>query len=170
VLYEDGCYCLNPALTIWIDYEAFSAYDKAGQRLEHSGQPAAAVGQYQVAVSLYEGDFLAEDRYEEWPHLQRERLKHSYLDLLDRLSQYYFDQGEPAMAITLCQKLLEADRCREDAHRRLMRSYLRLGQRHLALRQYHLCMQALQEELEVPPMPATTDLFLQIQNNPACGE
>ena len=165
VLYDEGCYYLNPAAAIWIDQETFSSYYKSAQQLEHRGQVDEAVELYQVAVSLYEGEFLAEDRYEEWPLLQRERLKHNYLDLLDHLSEYYFDHDELAMVITLCRKLLDADPCREDTHRRLMRAFLRRGQRHLALRQYHLCVQALQDELGVPPMPATTDLFQQIQTN-----
>jgi DNA-binding SARP family transcriptional activator len=164
VLYDEGCYYLNPAAVVWIDHEMFSSCYKSAQQLEHRGQLDEAVEQYQVAVSLYEGEFLAEDRYEEWPLLQRERLKHNYLDLLDHLSEYYFSHNELAMAITLCRRLLDADPCREDSHRRLMRAFLRRGQRHLALRQYHLCVQALHDELGVPPMPATIDLFQQIQN------
>jgi DNA-binding SARP family transcriptional activator len=44
-----------------------------------------------------------------------------------------------------------------------MRCYLRQGQRHLALRQYHLCVEALEQELDVPPMPATVELYRQIR-------
>jgi DNA-binding SARP family transcriptional activator len=67
------------------------------------------------------------------------------------------------MCVAYCQKILAEDSCREDAHRRLMCCYSRQGQRHLALRQYHTCVEALERELEVPPMPATQELYQQIQ-------
>lgn len=167
ILFEDNQYRLNPEMKLWVDSEAFQAAYKAGQQLEQAGQLPEAISEYQVAESLYQGKFLAEDIYEDWPTIQREHLKLAHLDILNRLSQHYFEQGEIMMSITFCQKLLAEDDCREDAHRRLMRCYLHQGQRHLALRQYHLCVEALDQELDVPPMPATTELYRQIQEDPS---
>jgi DNA-binding SARP family transcriptional activator len=109
------------------------------------------------------GDFLAGDPYEEWPVLPRERLRVAYLDILDRLSQIHFDQGQYANCITLCQLALRRDACREDIHCLLMRCYSRQGQRHLALRQYQICVEALRTELEVDPTSETTQLYEQIR-------
>ena len=165
VLFEDNCYGFNPELEVWVDSEAFVEYYQTGQRLEQKGRLYEAIRAYELAQNLYEGEFLAEDIYEEWPAPQREHLKQTYLDILDRLSQYYCDRKQLALCITLCQKILGEDRCREDAHRRLMRCYHYQGQRHLALRQYHLCVEALAKELEVSPMPATLELYQQIRKN-----
>jgi DNA-binding SARP family transcriptional activator len=63
----------------------------------------------------------------------------------------------------VCQKILAKDDCREDAHRRLMRCYGWQGQRHLALRQYHLCMEALARVLDVSPMGETVALYHQVR-------
>jgi DNA-binding SARP family transcriptional activator len=103
--------------------------------------------------------------YEDWAVVHRQNLKHAHLDMLDRLSRYYFDQAQWAMCITYCHKILVEDNCREDAHRRLMRCYLHQGQPHLALRQYHLCAETLERELAVPPMPATVELYDEIQKS-----
>jgi DNA-binding SARP family transcriptional activator len=46
----------------------------------------------------------------------------------------------------------------------LMRCYCRQGQRHLALRQYHLCTEVLTRELGVPPTQETTTLYDHIRN------
>jgi DNA-binding SARP family transcriptional activator len=165
ILREESCYYLNPDVELWVDSEAFALYYQTGQRLEREGRLHEAVREYEMADNLYEGEFLAEDRYEDWPLVQRENLKHAHLDILDRLSQYYFDQAQFAMCSAFCQKILTEDNCREDAHRRLMRCYLRQGQRHLALRQYHLCVEVLKRELDVPPMPATIELYRKIQKN-----
>ncbi len=165
IVCEDGCYYLSPDLEIWVDSEAFCLHHQTGGRLEREGNLHEAIQAYEQADNLYQGEFLAEDRYEDWTVVHRENLKHTHLDILDRLSQYNFDQAQYAACIAYCQRILVEDSCREDAHRRLMRCYLRQGQRHLALRQYHLCVEALERELDVPPMPATLELFQQILAN-----
>ncbi len=35
----------------------------------------------------------------------------------------------------------------------------------LAIRQYHLCVEILERELAIPPMPATVELYRQIQGH-----
>ncbi|UCC63050.1 MAG: hypothetical protein JSV36_20285, partial [Anaerolineae bacterium] len=165
ILCEESCYRLNPELELWVDSEAFCLHYQTGQRLEHEGRLLEAIREYELAENLYEGEFLAQDRYEDWLFDHREHLKRAYLDILGRLSQHYFDQEQFATCIAFCQKILSEDNCHEDAHQRLMRCYLRQGQRHLALRQYHLCVEALERELDVPPMPATVELYQEIQKN-----
>ena len=159
ILFNDGCYCLNPDIPLWIDSEAFLLHYQAGQQSERRGLVQQAIEAYEAAADLYEGEFLAEDIYEDWTLAHREHLKHIHLNLLDQLSQHYYRQGQFVRSITFSRQMLAQDNCREDAHRRLMRCYLRQGQRHLALRQYHRCMETLKSELDVPPMPATTRLY-----------
>lgn len=160
-----GTYRLNPELHLWLDVAEFDGHLKAARQLEAAGQLTHAVREYEIAASLYQGDFLADDLYEKWTVMMRERLRIAYLDLLDRLSQTYFTQSQYIACINLCQLILERDDCREDAHRRLMRCYSRQGQHHLALRQYQACVDALRSELEVEPEPATTRLHQQIRHH-----
>jgi len=164
IAFQDGAYCLEPNLQVWLDVEEFERCVKAGQRLEARDQLTAAVTEYEAAISLYQGDFLEQNLYEEWTILDRERLRIAYLDTLDRLSQIYFSQERYAACIGVCQLILARDRCREDAHCLLMRCYSRQGQHHLALRQYQICVEALQSELEVLPAPETTKLYEQIRH------
>jgi DNA-binding SARP family transcriptional activator len=134
VLFEEGAYCLNPAWQLWLDVEEFERRVAAGLQLETAGKLIPAAAEYEVAIGIYGGDFLADDPYEEWPVLTRERLRVAYLDTLDRLSHIYFGKGQYASCATLCQLMLARDNCREDAHCRLMSCYSRQGQHHLALR------------------------------------
>jgi DNA-binding SARP family transcriptional activator len=165
ILIDDCCYYLNPELEVWVDSEVFARHYEIGQRLEREGKLFEAIAEYEAADSLYQGEFLLEDRYEDWPIVQREQLKHAHLDILDRLSRFYFEHRQWSTSIAYCQKILTEDSCREDAHQLLMRCYVKQGQPYLALRQYHLCVEALKRELEVPPMPATVELYQQIQEN-----
>jgi DNA-binding SARP family transcriptional activator len=163
VIFEDGAYGLNPDFHLWVDVDEFDRHVEKGRRLETAGQIAKAVAEYEPAISLYQGDLLADDPYEEWPVLARERLRVAYLDTLDRLSHIYFDRGEYAACVTLCQLVLARDNCREDAHCLLMGCYSRQDQHHLALRQYQACVEALRTELDVAPAPTTTQLYERIR-------
>lgn len=163
IVFEDGAYGLEPNLQVWLDVEEFERCVKAGQRLEARSQLTTAVAEYEAAISLYQGDFLEQNPYEEWTVLDRERLRVAYLDTLDRLSQIYFGQERYAACIAVCQLILTRDRCREDAHSLLMRCYSRQGQYHLALRQYQICAEALRTELEVDPALEIRKLYEHIR-------
>jgi DNA-binding SARP family transcriptional activator len=164
IVYRDGAYSLAPEIQVWLDVEEFEQLVRAGQRLESRNQ-SAAVSEYESAISLYQGDFLQENPYEGWTVLTRESLRMAYLNTLDSLSRIYFSQERYAACIMACQRILERDRCREDAHCLLMRCYSRQGQDHMALRQYQACVVALQLDLDVSPAPATTRLFQQIRQH-----
>lgn len=159
VLFQDDCYLLNPELEVWIDHKAFTAHLTAGQDLERRGETTSAMHEYRCAEALYQGEFLQEDRYEDWPDPLRRDLRDRYVTLLDRLGQYAFEQQDYPTCVELCRKMLAVDPCHEDPHRRLMLCWSRQGLLNLALRQYHVCREALERELEVEPSPATTALF-----------
>ncbi|MEJ2750777.1 MAG: BTAD domain-containing putative transcriptional regulator, partial [Anaerolineae bacterium] len=165
ILSENGCYGLNHLMDIWLDSEMFERCVENGRQLENSGQISKAITTYEMADALYNGDFLVEDPYEEWPTTKREILRQAYRHVLERLSKYHYNSQNWTLCSAYYQRLLAADNCREDAHRGLMRVYYFQGQRHLALRQYHRCVEALQEELDVNPMPETVALHRQIQKN-----
>ncbi|HMQ53567.1 MAG TPA: BTAD domain-containing putative transcriptional regulator [Anaerolineae bacterium] len=162
ILFEHDRYALNPVLSIWLDSVEFEQQIQAGRWLEHAGQPLEAMQAYCAAEALYRGDWLEEDLYEDWTRPQREHLWNSYLDITDSLGESFFLQGYFAEAIRFSHKILQRDNCHEGAHRRLMKCYQRQGQRHLAVRQYHHCVQALAGELGVVPSPETEALFRQL--------
>lgn len=164
IVYRGGAYSIAPDMQVWLDVEEFECLVSAGQRLESRNQ-SAAVSEYEAAVSLYQGDFLQENPYEGWTALTRESLRMAYLNSLDNLSRIYFSQERYAACIMACQRILDRDGCREDAHCMLMRCYNRQGQDHLALRQYQACVEALRSELDVAPAPATTRLVQQIREH-----
>jgi DNA-binding SARP family transcriptional activator len=163
VLFRDECYLLNPDMHTWVDAEEFVEHHETGQSLEQGGELIPALREYRVAESLYQGEFLEEDRYEDWLVPRRQRLQDDYLILLDRLSRLYLDQEDFAACAAACHKMLAVEPCREEAHRRLMRCYCRQGQPHLAIRQYHLCVEHLKEELDISPAKTTEVLHQQVR-------
>jgi DNA-binding SARP family transcriptional activator len=163
VVLQDEAYRLHPDVRLWLDVDEFECAADAGRRLEATGALDAATVAYEKAIGLYQGDFLADDPYEQWAVIDRESIRLAYLDVLDRLSRLHLGRGREAAAAALCRRIVERDVCREDAHQRLMRCYSRQGQPHLALRQYEACVAALRAELDVEPDPATVELQQQIR-------
>jgi two-component SAPR family response regulator len=51
------------------------AFEEAASAARHSHDPAA----YRVALELYGGDLLPEDRYEEWAEGRRQEFRRIYL-------------------------------------------------------------------------------------------
>jgi DNA-binding SARP family transcriptional activator len=157
VLFEDDCYFLNPAIEIWVDAEEFEEHAVAGRRLE-AERPGEATAEYGRAEALYRGHLLEECLYDDWAASDRERLRETYMQVARRLAIGYIERREYSAAIVLCQKQLSLDRCDEDAHRRLMQCYDAQGQRHLALRQFRACAEALRKDFNLAPSPETIAL------------
>ena len=162
ILYQDDCYLLNPELTIWVDVEAFNAHVARARDYEENGDLVAAMQEYRLAEALYTGDYLEDDRYEDWPLAQRHSLKETYMAVAQRLCQSYYEQGDFTACVAEAHKVLAADSCRETAHRWIMLCYAQQGQRYLAIRQYQDCVDALDDELGVEPSPETTQLYQDI--------
>lgn len=164
IVYEEEHYVVGPDIELWVDFDQFSRHYSSAQELEKQGNLTQAQIEYEKACSLYQGDFLEEDLYEDWTMLTRERLRSAYMDTLDHLSRIHFNGAHYPECVAVCDLILSRDKCREDAHRLLMRCYSRQEQVPLALRQYHACVEALRNELDVAPMPTTAQLYEQIRS------
>lgn len=163
VLFRQGCYSFDPALRLWVDAEAFVERVQRAQALDQYGNIAGAIAECRVALAIYHSALLVDDRYEDWLIPQRQSLQNSYLQVLNRLASHYFDQADFEACIAVTGKILEVDNCNEEIHGLLMRCYSRMGHAHLALRQYHFCVDALSRELNLIPSPQTVALFQQIR-------
>ena len=165
VLFQNGNYMINPEADLWVDVEQFEYQWGAGRQLEKEGKPAEAAKEHQIAEALYKGDYLEDDLYEEWTSLRREALKDIYLAILGRLADHSMQRADFEDCIVCCQKILTKDPCREDAYRRLMSCYSRLGQRNRAIAWYRLCEKTIKSELDVNPDHGTIALYQKLLND-----
>lgn len=165
IIYRDNTYGMAPEIQLWIDVDEFERLIESGKRSDTNNKLSSAISDYEGAISLYQGNLLEENLYESWTVLQRERLRVTYLDTIDHLSQIYFEQDRYGACVSLCQLILAQDICREDTHCRLMRCYSRLGKNFLALRQYQSCIEALHVELDVEPSPETAKIFDRLRHH-----
>lgn len=162
ILFENDRYRLNAEVDIWLDFEEFERFVKAGQAQADAGRMVEAMEAYGIAEELYGGDFLEEDLYDDWPQSQREYLRTLYLEIAAKISAYYIQKRQVTPAMILCQKVLARDRCNEQAYRGLIQCYLIQDQRQLAIREYQVCVQVLKDELGLPPSEETRELYRRI--------
>ncbi len=165
IVLADRRYRISPDIDVWLDVSEFEGRVDRARGLDRAGDLVAATREYEAAVAVYRGDFLADDPYEDWPILPREHLRLRHLDALDRLGGLYFGSGRYAASAEVCRRLIEGDPCREEAHRRLMRAYSRQGQPHLALLQFRTCARLLAVELGASVDPSTVALRDRIQRH-----
>lgn len=161
----------NPDAAITVDVLTFQRLLRDVASHAHPALTSCAVCQHhlQVAVALYRGDFLAgltiqeSIGFEEWRRIKQEELHLQAIQALQQLVTRYEQQGDDEQAQTYAARLLAIEPWYEEAHRQLMRSLARSGQRSAALAQYQRCRQILADELGVAPETATTALYEQIQ-------
>ena len=118
----------------------------------------------QQALNCYRGDLLdgvqaRSPVFDEWLLLEREALRRDALTGLDQLMLRHQDQGEWDQAIAAGSRLLALDPLQEAVHQRLMQLYAQQGQLGSAQRQFKLCRDVLERELNTPPAPETVALF-----------
>jgi DNA-binding SARP family transcriptional activator len=121
----------------------------------------------ETAAGLYQGDLLEglslrEPPFEEWLSAERLRLRELALEALARLLAHQRDAGSLEKAVQTALRLVALDPLQEPVHRTLMRLYAQLGRRGVALRQYQLCVAALQHELRAEPEEETKALYQQV--------
>jgi DNA-binding SARP family transcriptional activator len=160
VLHDQGSYRLNTEAEVGVDVAAFERWAKAGDQEARSGNLTASVVAYTRAVHLYTGDLNVVADVQ--AIVQREQLRARYLTILARLADGYYTKGDYSTCLEYANRLLARDRCREDAHRLMMRCHIQMGERAQALRQYRICEQILRAEFGMIPEHATQALFDQI--------
>jgi predicted ATPase/DNA-binding SARP family transcriptional activator/DNA-binding CsgD family transcriptional regulator len=148
---RDEQLALCPTAQLWVDVEAF---EEAAATARRARDQAA----YRVAIELYAGDLLPEDRYEEWTEERRERLRNTYLGLLVDLADLHEERAEHKLAIETLRRAVAEEPTLEEAHVGLMRLYALSDRRAQALSQYERLRETLSKELATEPGASTRRL------------
>jgi DNA-binding SARP family transcriptional activator len=146
---------------VWIDIDTFDAQLAAGNQALPVDQDAATE-HYQAAVTLYHGEYLPERRYEDWTSAERERLGTLALSAMTTLAELQIESN-PRDSLRLTQRVLALEPLWEEAYRVQMRAYQALGNRPMALRTYQQCVEVLDWEFGVAPLPETQSIYTGIR-------
>jgi DNA-binding SARP family transcriptional activator len=157
-------YQLSDRLELWTDVDELARRCDLGAAAAGVGRLEEAVAEYEAARAVYGGDFLADDPYLDWAVDRREEARLKVLTSVERLGELQLELGDVRQAVSLCAALLREEPCHEAVARRLMVAYARLGQPHMALRQYDRIVEVLRRELGVEAAAETVALATQIRD------
>ncbi|WP_404338207.1 BTAD domain-containing putative transcriptional regulator [Sphingomonas sp. MMS12-HWE2-04] len=152
---------LNWHAARWVNSIWFERRVESILRVPPEAMTDAQFRQLRSAVSLYRDDLLRASELE-WAMIERQRLRHLYLDALFHLTRAADARGDGAAAMAFGRRLAALEPLREDVHRLLMRVYVATGNRGKAIEQYRICQGELSTELNVEPTLETQALFATI--------
>jgi DNA-binding SARP family transcriptional activator len=120
-----------------LDVDDFQSRSAAGIAAHRRGDGAAAEPLLAEALSLYRGEFLADDPYADWAFSEREYLRSLAGKGLAALAQIALSSGRLVAAADHLQRLAELEPFDSHVHQMLIEVCLRRGRRTEALRHYH---------------------------------
>jgi DNA-binding SARP family transcriptional activator len=134
-----------------IDADLFSAAVRDGLSAVDQGDDEAAAGLLELAMSLYRGDLLEDERYAEWTMAERDRLRAMATASVRALSRISLARGDHAAAAKQLERLSEFEAYDSDVQRELLRVLLLAGRRSEALRRYTTFRARLAREFKTEP-------------------
>jgi DNA-binding SARP family transcriptional activator len=157
VVARHGGYTLNHA-EFWIDADEFEAQVKSGVAALGHGERGAAREHLETALSLYQGDFLADEPYAEWALMERERLHALAEKPLRGLGELHGD--DPDAAAGYLERLAQMEPLDGAVQRELLTLWLRQGRLSRATRHYQAFRQRLLREFGENPAFSLSELML----------
>lgn len=121
------------------------------------GEDWAAEGEGRSIGASFNLELLP-DWTDEWVMLERERLRHLELQVLDDEVAALVSSGRVTEALDTALRAIRLEPLRESSHQALIRIFVQSGNRSAALTHYHGFVDLLRDELDLGPDPVTTAL------------
>ncbi len=153
-----GGYAINRR-HVKVDADLFTAAVRDGLGAVDQGDDEAAAALLELAMSLYRGDLLEDERYAEWTMAERDRLRAMATDSVRALGRISLARGDHAGAAKQLERLSEFEPYDSDVQRELLRVLLLAGRRSEALRRYSTFRARLAREFKTEPGFTLADLL-----------
>jgi DNA-binding SARP family transcriptional activator len=134
-----------------VDAEELLRSVEGGLARSRAGDPAAALAEFDRAVSLWGGEPFAEDLYEDWAEPFRARLRDALQVALEEGAAAALETGDPRRAVALATQAATREPLRESAAILRVRALVAGGDRAGALEAYERFRVGLAEELGLDP-------------------
>ncbi len=144
--------------TVITDVDMFIDFTKRAKLAMEKGDYVSASRFYTEAVSLYRGDFIESDLYNDFIRDERENLRNLYKNALFNLTKIYLGSGEYLKALEWAKKLIEADSLCESGYRLLMIAASLVGNRSEIPRIFDKLNNKLQSYYKISADKRTVDL------------
>ena len=141
-----------------LDVDEFVDYYNEGNGLEKMNRFKDALQAFLNAISIYKGDFLPNDLYDDDIEAERERLKNIYQNSLLKITKIYLGIENYLNAISYAKILINKDPLCEAAYRLLMIASALSGNRSEIPKIFNNLAIKLTKYLNIDPDPKTIQL------------
>ncbi len=163
VLREESSYRFNFSPNVRLDFMELEEIQQEGKHYEAERAYASAMKTYEKALPVYKGEYLPQDRFQQWSIPMRTHLQTEFAKTLNRLADLYARDGRMDEAIATTELCLKQDSYHEATYRRLMRYHACQGRKEAALTVYMTLEKLFREFFQEEPSPQTRDLRDAIQ-------
>lgn len=151
-------YRLCPTAELRLDSRAFEEAASSGLEEGRKGQAAEAARWLEQAESLYRGDLLEEDLYEDFIDVRRQELRQLHEQCLEFLGDLYMQSREFDKAVPRYRRLLASEEPAEQVFPKLFRCYEAMGDRQGIRKEFEQLRIRLRDTAGVEPQASTRAL------------
>ncbi len=132
------------------------------RQADAEGRQEDMLNALQELMTVYRGDLLPGDLYDDWFAAPRERYRFEFIDSMLKGAELLMERDEPYEALVFARRALMMDPFREDIYQVVLRCQILAGQRSAAIETFIQCKTQLAEELGLDPTSETRALYQQI--------
>ncbi|GEM_PF-6131615 len=154
IVYTEGKYLFSTE-TVNLDVEEFETQVKKG--LLSEGEESILF--LEKAVDLYRGDFLEDDIYSDFIYIERERLKNTFFQAVNRLKDLYAKRGDTGKARFLLDKAFFVDPTNDTIAYDYIQLLLSMGEKANARRIFEIHRETLMKRYEIEPSEKIVSLI-----------
>ncbi len=155
-------YAFSFAGECWIDIEEFKTHIESATQFEENRDWEQAMSSFKQAISLYAGDFLGEDLYEEWTQPFREQYRCKFLSCLERMAALCRQKRHLHESLEYINQAIKLESHHERLYQEKMELQALLGQKEQALDTFQEFHNIADTYLGATPSTETYGLYKQI--------
>ncbi|MDR3687399.1 MAG: bacterial transcriptional activator domain-containing protein [Coriobacteriia bacterium] len=157
-----GGVCRAVRDNIRCDVDDFDRLLAGAKKHVDAGELGEALQHYERLSSLYRGDLLPGDVYDDWFANLRDEYRTRFVDAMLAAGAILMEADDPGNALVYARRAIQTDPLREDLYQVALRCQIAAGQRSGAIDTYLQCRSKLSEDLGLDPSAETRALYEQI--------
>lgn len=144
------------------DVDEFEEALEQARDADAAGDSDTALSAYVRLSTVYRGELLPGDVYDDWFAPLRDHYQREFIDAMMRAAELLLERDDPCEALVYARRALSADPLREDAYQVALRCHIAAGQRSGAIETFLQCRDRLSEDLGLDPSAETMALYQEI--------
>lgn len=141
------------------DIDQFEELDARARKAESEGNLDDAINALQELMTVYRGDLLPGDIYDDWFAEAREEYRRRFLGAMLLGANLLLEADDPLEALIFIRRAMQVDRYREDLYQMALRCHVAAGQRSAAIETYIKCKTELAEMYGLDPCDETMRIY-----------